>query len=421
MLKASALYMVIVIALVIGVLCSSLIVAAYFYKAEYQKKFRYDRLSNNVNSGVNILLANTDSTYSKGKTLSLFGNDADSVTLQRIPWGIYDIGVSRAFIGKDTLYKTFTMANTVDSSKWAALYLMDEDRPFSLSGKTSIRGDAYIPKSGVQEAYIDGKTYQGDKRLIIGKKHLSTKILPPLNENRLKQLQQCFSQDRGTGNTLPKSDSVYRTFLLPTLLVNFKKEDRTLKDIEMKGNIILFSDTTITIENTATLNNVLVFARSIVVKSGFHGSCQLFATDSIHVDSACRFDYPSSLGILRFAISKATLQAKIMVGATTIFNGVIFTYEKADNPVKPLIVIGKNANIKGQIYSQSTLELKDQSEIDGNVFTSRFLYRTSFTLYENYLINTTIDSKALSPFYLTSDLIPAANKKKKILQWLEGN
>lgn len=421
MLKASALYMVIVIALVIGLLCSSLIVAAYFYKAEYQKKFRYDRLSNNVNSGVNILLANTDSIYSKGKTFSLFGDDADSITLQRIPWGIYDVGVSKAFIGKDTLYKTFTMANTIDSSKWAALYLMDEDRPFSLSGKTAIRGDAYIPKSGVQEAYIDGKSYQGDKRLIIGKKHLSNKILPPLDENRLKQLQQYFSKDSGTGNVLLKNDSVYQSFLVSTLVINFKKEDLTLKNIKIGGNVILFSDTTITIENTAKLNNTLIFARSIFVKSGFHGNCQLFATDSIHVDSTCRFDYPSSLGILRFAVSKSTSQAKITVGANTIFNGVIFTYEKADNPVKPLIVTGKNVNIKGQIYSQGALELKDQSEIDGNVFTGRFLYRSSFTLYENYLINTTINSKALSPYYLTSDLIPAATKKKKLLQWLEGN
>src|SRR5258708_2870421 len=183
MLKASALYIVIIIALVIGVLCSSLIVAAYFYKIQYQRKFRYDQLENNLSSGINILLASSDTTYAAGKTLSLFNNESDSVSLKRFAWGVYDIGTVKAFSQKDSLYKTFTIANVIDSSKWAALYLIDEDRPFSLSGKTTIRGDAYIPKAGVQQAYVDNKAYEGDKRLIIGTKHNSDKKLPTLDEN----------------------------------------------------------------------------------------------------------------------------------------------------------------------------------------------------------------------------------------------
>src|SRR5258707_924804 len=202
MLKASALYIVIIIALVIAVLCSSLIVAAYFYKTQYQKKFRYDQLDNNVSSGINLLLASTDTAYSGGKTFSLFNNDADSVSLKRFFWGLYDIGIAEAFIQKDTLFKTFSIANTIDSTKWAALYLIDEDRPFSLSGKTMIRGDAYIPKAGVQQAYVDNKAYEGDKRLIIGTKHNSDKKLPTLDENRLKQLDKYFHLEPAGDTTL---------------------------------------------------------------------------------------------------------------------------------------------------------------------------------------------------------------------------
>jgi cytoskeletal protein CcmA (bactofilin family) len=421
MIKASALYIVIVMALVIGLLCSSLIVAAYFYKAQYQQKFRYDQLENNVNSGANILLANNDSTYANGKIFSLFGNDSDSVSLQKLAWGVYDVGISRAFIQKDTLYKTFMMANVIDSSKWAALYLRDEERPFSLSGKTTIRGDAYIPKAGVQQAYIDGMTYQGDKRLIIGKRRLSEKQLPALNANRLKQLEKYWNQSPHADSNFLKKDSVQQSFLLPARLVNFEKAAQTIKNIKIAGNIVLFSDTTVTIDSTAMLKNILVFARSILVKSGFKGNCQLFATDSIRVDSNCRFDYPSCLGILRFRAPKAASQEKITLGGKSVFNGTLFTYEKADNPAKPLIIIGKGTRVNGQIYAQGALELKDNSETDGNVFTSRFLYRTSFTLYENYLINTTIDSKALSPYYLASDLLPVTKKRKKVLQWLQGN
>jgi hypothetical protein len=421
MLKASALYLVIIIALVIGLLCSSLIVAAYFYKMEYQKKFRYDLLESNVSSGVTILLASEDTAYSDEKTFSLFGNETDSVSLKRSFWGLYDIGVAKAFIQKDTLFKAFTLASTIDSTKWAALYLKDEERPFSLSGKTTIRGAAYIPEAGVKEAYIDNKAYEGDKRLIIGTRHISKKELPALDKERLKQLEQFLIQDHPDDQTLLDNDTVQQSFLRSTRFVHFKKEVQTIKKIKMEGNIVLFSDTTLIIDSTAVFHHILIFAKAIVVKSGFHGNCQLFATDSIKVDSNCRFDYPSCLGILRFQSAKALSQAKISIGKKTGFSGILFTYEQSENPLKPLITIGKNVKVTGQIYSQGVLELKDKSETDGSVFTSRFLYRNSFTLFENYLINTTIDSKALSPYYLTSELLPVAKRKKKVLQWIEGN
>ena len=421
MLKASALYIVIIIALVIAVLCSSLIVAAYFYKIQYQKKFRYDRLENNLSSGVNILLAGTDTSFSSEKPFGLFNNDEDSVALKNIPWGVYNVGVAKAFVQKDTLYRISSMANSIDSSKWAAFYLIDEDRPFSVSGKTTIRGDAFIPKAGIQEAYVDNKAYQGDKRLIIGTRHISDKKLPALDQNRLSQLNKYFSQDAKSENTLPKADSVQQSFLLPTRFFNFKKEAQTIENIAISGNIILCSDTTVTIGSTTVLNNILVFAKAIVVKSGFQGNCQLFATDSISIQNNCLFTYPSCMGVLRFQSSTVSSQVKIAINESTEFNGIIFTYEKAEKPVKPLISIGKNATTKGQVYSQGILELKDNTEFDGSVFTSRFLYQNSFTKYENYLINTTINEKKLSPYYLTSGLIPVSGKKKKVLQWLEAN
>src|SRR6185437_7163583 len=237
MLKASALYIVIIIALVIAVICSSLIVSAYFYKIQYQKKFRYDQLVNNLSSGVNIILASTDTAYANERTLSLFNGNADSVSLQQLTWGIYDVGIAKAFIQKDTLFKIFSMANAIDSSKWAALYLVDEDRPFSLSGKTTIRGDAYIPKAGVQQAYIDNKAYQGDKRLVIGTKHISDKKLPALNDQRLKQLEQYRNQNITSDSTLLKTDSVTCSFLKPTRFVNFKNDVETITNIKIKGNV----------------------------------------------------------------------------------------------------------------------------------------------------------------------------------------
>jgi len=418
MLKASALYIVIVISLVIGILCSSLIVTAYYYRAEYQKKFRYDQLKNNLSSGINILLAGADSSYTNEKTFSLFDRENDSVSLQRITWGIYDIGVAKAFIQQDTLYKTFTIASKIDSTKWSALYLVDEDRPVSVSGTTMIRGDAYLPKTGIQQAYVNNTAYKGDKRLVIGKKMVSDKYLPSLDTSRLRGLSQYFT---AKGDSVFTQDSVQHSFLLPVKVLDFKKEAQIISDVKLKGNIVLHSDTTITIDSTAKMDGILVFARVIVVNDGFRGKCQLFATDSISIGKSCHFEYPSCLGVIRFTKPPIPSLAKISLGDNSNFNGLIFNYEKEPGAAKPLISIGKADTLKGQIYSQNTLELKDKVRIDGSIVTGSFLYRSAFTLYQNYLINATLDSKSLSSYYLASPILPASSKKKKILQWLEQN
>jgi len=418
MVKASALYIVIIIALVIGILCSSLIVVAYFYRYEYQKKFRQDHLQNNLSSGINILLAATDQSYSKPGTLSLFGNGDDSVSLQKFQWGVYDIGVVKAFIQHDTLYKAFSMANTIDTSKWAALYLLDDDRPVSVSGKTVINGDAYLPKAGIQEAYVDNRAYEGDKRLVLGKKYISKKKLPPLDSASLIRLGEYFS---AKGDTVIGKDSVEQSFLKPIKVYDLKKSVQPLQHVTLSGNIIIRSDTTLTIDNSASLKDVLVFARTIIIKSGFKGNCQLFARDSISVEQDCHFSYPSCLAIIRLSKPKVNAQARIVLNADCTLSGHILMYEANPSELKPRISIGEKDTVTGNIYSQNILELKKESVTSGSIFTGRFLYRTSFTTYENYIINTTLNERTLSPYYLTSQIVPVASKKKKILQWLEGN
>jgi hypothetical protein len=169
------------------------------------------------------------------------------------------------------------------------------------------------------------------------------------------------------------------------------------------------------------LDNVLIFAKAIIVQEGFRGTCQLFASDSIAVGRNCHFSYPSCLGIIRSKTTKFSAQARISVGEGTTITGTIFTWEKTPNQLKPLIQLNKRDTINGQVYSQDAVAFKDGCIIHGSVFSTRFLYQNSFTLYENYLINLQLNSNKLSPYYLSSSMLPVASKKEGILQWLEGN
>lgn len=415
--------MVIVITLIIGVICSALIVAAYLYKSQYQAKFRTDQLQNNLNSGIAILLSSRDSIYYKeGRTFSLFNGDADSINLKKTSWGTFDVCSARAFITRDTLYKVFSLANSIDSAKWGALYLIDEDRPVSVSGNTLIRGNVYIPKAGIRTAYVDNQAYTGDQQIVKGKTFDSERKLPPLSAARLEQLKKRLSLSPPVNDLPAGMDNITQSFLKPTLAFSFGKKAKTISHVTLNGNIILYSDTTLVIDSNTRLNNVLVFAKGILVKSGFRGSCQLFATDSISVERDCNFSYPSCLGILRFGTGNMVgLPAKLNIGDRTNGDGLIFSYQKDDQQLPPVISLGKKTRVQGQVYSMGILNLRSGTTIAGSVFTKRFLYQSEFTRYENYLINVSIDSRALSPYYLSSDLVPVAGKPKKILQWLEAN
>ncbi|MEZ2337950.1 hypothetical protein AB6735_20040 [Mucilaginibacter sp. RCC_168] len=410
--------MVIIIALVISLICSALISAAYFYRAQYQLHFQYDRLMNNCNSGIQILLNNGDSSYREPQALSLSGNPTDSIILQKYPWGIFDIGVIKTFSHRDTLWRVFSIANQIDSSKWSSVYLIDEDRPLSLSGKTSICGDARLPKAGVKTAYLDNQSYTGNEHLVKGHIFDSDRQLPPLAGPRLELIRRLFRQPEETGRRPAPSGGTTRSFRLSTRVIRLD-DLTTLQNASFSGNLILYSDTTLTIDSTVSLQDVIVVAKSIQVKSGFHGHCQLYATDSLSVGSDCHFTYPSCLALFRSTAGVTDLPGRISLGEHSHVEGLIFTYEKQTGKLPPIIRLAKNTMVSGQIYSQGSLSLKEGVNIQGGVMTSRFLYASSITLYENYLVNTRIDLTTLSRYYLSSPLSPSAGATQHILQWLK--
>jgi len=423
MIRASALYMVVVIALVIGLLCSSLVVVAYYYRLQDQKMSRIMQLQTNLSSGVAILLASQDiSSNTEEKTFSLFGGDRDTVSIKKIPWGGYEVGAVRAMIQKDTLYKTFTIANEVDSSKWGVLYLADEDRPVSVSGKSVIKGDAYLPQAGAKAAYINNAAYEGDKNIVTGKIHNSNKTIPALDTKRLSQIEHLFDQPVKADTNLVMADSVKNSFLAAAHVFDLRRKAVTLSNIKLEGNIVLHSDTSIIIEPSATLNQVIITAKYIHVKAGFQGTCQLFATDSLTIEKNCNFFYPSCIGLHRLKSYSFSVPPHIFIGEQTQVQGLVFGWDKNFNAQKaPIITLAKNVTIAGQVYSQGYVELNNGVMVKGNLTTKRFLYQSGYTRYENYIINTKLDETQLSRYYLTSDLMPVSSSKRKVLQWLESN
>jgi cytoskeletal protein CcmA (bactofilin family) len=411
MVKAAALYMVIIIALIIATLSISLLSVAFFYRVENQKQLRVIRLKRNLDSGMAILCSKSFESSDSTQTLDLFDKGEDSIALKKSDWGVFSLNTAKAFTWNDTLKRAFLSGFVFKDS--SAVYLADENRPLSLSGETRITGNGEFPKAGLKQAYVDGNAYTG-KELIKGKTANSTKDLPVLEDQLLKDLLGSFQK---SGDELPAIDSLVNSFFEPTKYYKLSKDQTHLLNHSIKGNIVLISDTTLIISKSIQLSDVLIFAPGIVVEDGFKGNCQLFARDSIIIGESCSFAYPSFAGVFKPKDSK--IQAKIAIGEESDFSGILLSFEHDRSDLQTLISTSEDCVVKGQIYATGYLKLEKKTTVHGKVYAKRFLMQTPSSIYENYLIDVLINRPLLSKYYLTSSLFKQASGVEKVLEWLQ--
>lgn len=411
MVKAAALYIVIIISLLIAIISASLLSVAFYYKLEIQKKNRLDQLNSNLQSGSAMLLSADYQSLDQELKKDLYGDEKDSLSLNKEQWGAFDVNTVKAYTLKDTLKRSFfSGSNFRDSS---VIYLSEENRPLSVSGNTQLTGNAELPKSGLKQAYVDGKPYAG-KELIKGKIKESALELPQLNEKRIKDLLKYF--DTREGLSLPHKNELENSFFNAVQVYKLSTGPARISGMKIKGKVILISDSTLTINQDMQLEDVLVFAPVIIVADDFKGTCQLFARDSISIGKRCDLAYPSFAGVFKRETSK--VQSKISLGKNSRFSGILLSYENKRSVLQTKITIGKEAKVQGEIYATGYIEFEPPVSVYGKVYTRRFVIKRNEVLYENYLIDVTLNRHLLSKYYLSSDLLGRKEQGNQILKWL---
>lgn len=341
------------------------------------KEMRYTRLLTNLNSGIAYVLADDGSSASK-KEIDLFGKQSDSVLIERKNWGIYDLGVVRTHILGDTIGRVFFTGINTDKDL-DVLYLSDEDRPVSVSGKTQLTGNGALPKAGIKQSYAEGKPYTGNKNMIDGKITSSTRTLKGLNNGMIKELEAKLKTDT----------KLLNSFNPVKLSVSFKDSTKTFRLLpgtviegDLSGNIILISDSSVVISAAAKLNHIQIYAHAVKIESGFKGKCQIFARDSVVVGDNVHFDYPSTVGVIRTI--GAAEQPSIIFGNGLQFNGIVFSYEDKRSAMQTMISLGKESRLIGELYSTGLVKMQKGAFIAGKVSCNRFIMQTPVTLYENF-------------------------------------
>ncbi|OFY66104.1 MAG: hypothetical protein A3H98_11925 [Bacteroidetes bacterium RIFCSPLOWO2_02_FULL_36_8] len=392
----------------------SLILLAFYHRQDFYENYNRQIVLKNLESGVNLLLSD-DIWNSQEDTLSvdLFNEGKDSAILKKRMWGLYKLGMVTSFRGKINYTKVFLAGS--QAGKYA-LYLANQNTPLSLSGLTSIVGDVFIPKRGVKQAYIEGKSFEGNK-LINGAISESETEIPRLSEKLIEINHKIINNEyfiNISEQQLPnRAGTIINSFLHLPLLYRHEGEV-ILKNIVVRGNIIIQSSDSIYVDSSAVLEDVWLIAPVVRIGNSFSGSVQIYATNKIIIDEKSKLNYPSSLCLIVNEVNKT--EKEIVLKRDVVFDGTLLAYSDQQQLIPPSVSLEKGCMFSGYIYVNGQADIK--GSVSGTVICSKIILKTSASVYENHLLDAIIDRGKLSPDFIVCPLMINSGKPQ-IVKWMQ--
>ncbi|WP_212003307.1 hypothetical protein [Chitinophaga sp. HK235] len=409
-IHAGSLLLAIFISFIIATM-AALLLLQFSYYAEYLRQTgNRDKCNDLLNSSVALVLGNKNAHFTTQS--QLFKEEAGETNIQSRNWGIFSIATVRAMVGKDTLVRSLMTGGVPDSVFNACLYLEEHNKPLLISGNTVLNGNVYLPKSGVNPTYLDKDGFTG-KQLYNGQLFTSTREIKSfVNLESLPDPQKKIKQ--GPSDHLPLS---IRQSFSDTVL-HLYTQGRLANESSYAGQIIICADSVLTVPGSCSLENVILMAPYIKIESGFRGSVQAIATDSLITGQDCFFEYPSALVLLKPSRTEANnFTARLQLGAASRLNGTIFTYTSNSSDLFRIYThLGNQTKVMGIVYSDGYLEIN--GSITGTLLTAYTILKHQGSIYDNRLHNTSIDRNALSSHYLLPAVLDQQQSARKVLQWL---
>lgn len=404
MLKAGAFIYALFIMFIISMLTLLFLTQTRLYSNEISRMQIRDRLEQNTQSGINYSLALDSEQWEDSLQIDLFGKGKDRVQIKKFKWGLMDMVRVKASDQNQHVTKTALVGyKPVDSLK-TSLYLTGGASALHLCGQTRIKGNAYLPESGVKRAYIAGESYFGDS-LIYGKQLLSESQLPiSIDTTGLNKIV------RGDIHIVEMQTKLKNSFEDSTLMITDTREIR-LEDVVIEGNILISSDSLIEIYPSALLQDVIVRAPVIKVMQGSRFSAQLLASDTLIIENDCLLDYPSLVAVNAYS------RGYVSIGAQSTIYGDLW-YDNAQTPSNTELsaVLEKESKVCGRLLVNGG-NLQLEGEVIGEVFTDGIILKHPVGVYKNHLLSITIDRRALWDDYLFA-VKSRVEDKPSVLKWL---
>jgi hypothetical protein len=406
-LHGGALYIALIISMVTGIILSIFILIGFYNQKQVLSQIGLNQLENNLHSAFSIAQSQFFLESENNKWMAL-GPDNDSIRIKRLRWGAYSLISTETknahhYLKKCGIYGTMATSDT-------AILVCDQGRQVALSGKINFNGKCYFPKSGYKSVFIEGQSFNTSSP-INSLMHEAPSLLPEIKDSFITEIENSISKFNPNADSLISelSDFLNNSFSAKTIVI--QSENLQLQSHQLSGNIKIVCNNSVVIENSNSINNILVVASKIRIKKGFTGALHIIASDSIIIEEDCRLNYPSSLTVLNKQ-NKDNGNKGILIAAKSIIYGSIICVNakktmEADPP-RMIIKLDSDCEIYGLIYSDGYAHL--QGRIYGTAFCNKLFIKTGSAVYENHLMNCEIDPKK----YAHCMIIPGIFTQKNI-------
>lgn len=403
------------IGIVISIICSSMILLAYFSKLIWIRNDIEDDLRRNAVSGFHYAIATRGALkFFQPQTVDLFSEGVDSVEVTRRPWGIYETCVTVASRGRHSYSKVALITGQPDELGLAALYTPENNSPLYLVGKTSLVGTAYLSERKFSNGYIDGKDYKR-KAFITGSTKKSQSAMPVIDTVLLAELRSVF---KNTTNSYHLNHIDFRpgqvsySFQPQHTNYYFSEQSIDLTD-SLDGNLIIHSAISVRILRQARISDIIVMAPSIEIDSGFEGTVQCFATRSITVGTGTILNYPSALILEGGGYTDSTIVIKkdARVKGVIIIGGL-----DGITGNKGLLKIEERGLFHGMAYVNGSSDVR--GAVWGHITTRRFLTKIESSEYPDHILDGEINALKRTS-YMPASLLWAKSQEIIVAKWLQ--
>lgn len=399
-------------------LLSSLISYSLIRKTDTINALQKSILERNVNSAISLLLdPEVFPEKDISHKISLFGNTDDSVLIKRSHWGAFEV-IEASYQWRNFYCSQIALCGDYKHTAISpALTIFDSYKPLCISGTTFLKGIIDVPKEGIKSVPVDGKYYTR-KELVFGKITIGEFKLPRIKPqleslNPVSILAQYTGIARIAEYILPVfSDTLINSFTNEAVIL-YSRDILTLDHCLIKGKVIIISNTEVNILKTSMISDAIVCGKVITIESGFKGTGQFIASDSLLCSQSCTFPFPSVLAVINQSKSPAPF---LQLGKKSSVMGTILCYSKDKlKSFTPMVLLEKESILTGSLYSNQQVCLL--GSVYGNISTTGFYYRSPSGIYDNYLVDGTIDYSRQRSYYIGINY--EENKSLRgVMKWL---
>jgi len=262
------------------------------------------------------------------------------------------------------------------------LYVRDFGGKINVSGACHFDNGCCLPASGIRRNYIGGGRGNLGSSLSRNENGFekSDSILPKLTDTWQKELINHISGDfQFEFIETPFTDTIENSFFDKPMVIRVPPNQK-IENCHYFGNVILFSETSLTIGKSAELKNILIICPEVLIENEFSGEINVIASRKIILEESVAIKFPSSLILL----GEGQIRSKLIINENVQVEGAVFHISESGTKTCKNI-IEKNCNLKGLFYLAGQTDLK--SNFMGNLFVDNFLIFKYGGYYENQIDN----------------------------------